>query len=106
MDTAIELSRAALGTAIELALPVLLVLLVVGLIVSVFQAMTQVHDQTLSSIPKILAGAAVLLRDGHADIVRQGHVEEQADSLGIAAIRRRWRPVAGHGGDGAVSQSA
>ena len=61
MDTAIELSRAALGTAIELALPVLLVLLVVGLIVSVFQAMTQVHDQTLSSIPKILAGAAVLL---------------------------------------------
>ena len=61
MDTAIELSRAALGTAIELALPVLLVLLVVGLIVSVFQAMTQVHDQTLSSIPKILAGGAVLL---------------------------------------------
>ena len=61
MDTAIELSRAALGTAIELALPVLLVLLVVGVIVSVFQAMTQVHDQTLSSIPKILAGAAVLL---------------------------------------------
>ena len=61
METAIELSRAALGTEIELALPMLLVLLVVGLIVSVFQAMTQVHDQTLSSIPKILAGAAVLL---------------------------------------------
>ena len=61
MDTAIELSRAALGTAIELALPVLLVLLVVGLIVSVFQAMTQVHDQTLSFIPKILAMVAVIL---------------------------------------------
>ena len=61
MDTAIELSRAALGTAIELALPVLLVLLVVGLIVSVFQAMTQVHDQTLSFIPKILAMVTVIL---------------------------------------------
>ena len=61
MDTAIELSRAALGTAIELALPVLLVLLGVGLIDSVFQAMTQVHDQTLSFIPKILAMVAVIL---------------------------------------------
>ena len=39
----------------------LLVLLVVGLIVSVFQAMTQVHDQTLSFIPKILAMVAVIL---------------------------------------------
>ena len=61
METAIELSRGALSTAIELALPVMVVGLAVGVIVSVFQAMTQVHDQTLSSIPKILAGAAVLL---------------------------------------------
>ena len=35
--------------------------LVVGVIVSVFQAMTQVHDQTLSFIPKILAMVAVIL---------------------------------------------
>ena len=54
MDTAIELSRGALATAIELALPVMVVGLVVGVIVSVFQAMTQVHDQTLSFIPMIL----------------------------------------------------
>ena len=35
--------------------------LVVGVIVSVFQAMTQVHDQTLSFIPKILAMVTVIL---------------------------------------------
>ena len=61
MDTAIELSRGALATAIELALPVMVVGLVVGVIVSVFQAMTQVHDQTLSFIPKILAMVTVIL---------------------------------------------
>ena len=61
METAIELSRGALSTAIELALPVMVVGLAVGVIVSVFQAMTQVHDQTLSFIPKILAIVAVIL---------------------------------------------
>ena len=61
METAIELSRGALSTAIELALPVMVVGLVVGLIISVFQAMTQVHDQTLSFIPKILAMVTVIL---------------------------------------------
>ena len=61
METAIKLSRGALSTAIELALPVMVVGLAVGVIVSVFQAMTQVHDQTLSFIPKILAMVAVIL---------------------------------------------
>ena len=61
METAIELSRGALSTAIELALPVMVVGLAVGVIVSVFQAMTQVHDQTLSFIPKILAMVTVIL---------------------------------------------
>ena len=61
METAIELSRGALSTAIELALPVMVVGLAGGASVSVFQAMTQVHDQTLSFIPKILAMVAVIL---------------------------------------------
>ena len=42
-------------------MPVMVVGLAVGVIVSVFQAMTQVHDQTLSFIPKILAMVAVIL---------------------------------------------
>jgi flagellar biosynthesis protein FliQ len=42
------------------AAPVLLAVLVVGLLVSVFQAATQINEPTLSFVPKILAAAAVL----------------------------------------------
>ena len=40
--------------------PVLLVVLVVGLLVSIFQAATQINEATLSFVPKIVAAVAVL----------------------------------------------
>jgi flagellar biosynthetic protein FliQ len=40
--------------------PVLLIVLVVGLVVSVFQAATQINEATLSFVPKIVAAVAVL----------------------------------------------
>ena len=40
--------------------PVLLVVLVVGLIVSIFQAATQINEATLSFVPKVVAAGAVL----------------------------------------------
>ncbi len=40
--------------------PVLLVVLGVGLLVSIFQAATQIHEATLSFVPKIIAAVAVL----------------------------------------------
>ena len=40
--------------------PVLLVVLVVGLVVSIFQAATQINEATLSFVPKIVAAVAVL----------------------------------------------
>ena len=40
--------------------PVLLVVLVVGLVVSIFQAATQINEATLSFVPKIIAAVAVL----------------------------------------------
>jgi flagellar biosynthetic protein FliQ len=40
--------------------PVLLVVLVVGLLVSIFQAATQINEATLSFVPKVVAAAAVL----------------------------------------------
>ena len=40
--------------------PVLLTVLAVGLLVSVFQAATQIHEATLSFVPKIVAAVAVL----------------------------------------------
>jgi flagellar biosynthetic protein FliQ len=42
------------------AAPVLLTVLVVGLVVSIFQAATQINEATLSFVPKIVAAVAVL----------------------------------------------
>jgi flagellar biosynthetic protein FliQ len=50
----------ALMITLMLAAPMLLVALVVGLLVGVFQAATQINEQTLSFIPKLLAMAATL----------------------------------------------
>ena len=54
-DSVMTLGRAALEMTILVSAPVLLITLVVGLIVSVFQAATQINDPSLSFIPKILA---------------------------------------------------
>ena len=43
------------------AAPVLLVVLVVGLVVSIFQAATQINEATLSFVPKIVAAVAVMI---------------------------------------------
>lgn len=55
------LAKEALGTALLVGGPILGVSLLVGLLVSIFQAMTQIQEQTLSFIPKILAIIAVML---------------------------------------------
>jgi flagellar biosynthetic protein FliQ len=52
---AIDLGRAALLLAVQLAAPMLGFGLLIGLIVSVFQAATQIQEMTLTFIPKILA---------------------------------------------------
>lgn len=55
----LDLGREMLGLALMIAGPLLLVGLVVGLAVSVFQALTSVQEQTLSIVPKMLAVALV-----------------------------------------------
>ena len=61
-EIVINLVRQALEVTVLLAAPMLLAALVMGLIVSVFQAATQINEMTLSFIPKLLAifAAAVL----------------------------------------------
>lgn len=63
MDSAVvmDLCRTALVSAIVIAAPLLLVGLVVGLVVSFFQALTQIQDQTVAFVPKILAMAVALV---------------------------------------------
>jgi flagellar biosynthetic protein FliQ len=63
-DQVLELSTGALELALRVALPLLGVGLIVGLAVSIFQAVTQIQEQTLSFIPKILALAGVLIVGG------------------------------------------
>jgi flagellar biosynthetic protein FliQ len=60
-DVVVNLSTTALTLAFKVALPMLGAGLVVGLVVSIFQAVTQIQEQTLAFIPKVLALAAVLL---------------------------------------------
>jgi flagellar biosynthetic protein FliQ len=63
-DVVITLVSGALELALKVALPLLGVGLVIGLVVSVFQAVTQIQEQTLSFIPKVLALAGVLVVGG------------------------------------------
>jgi flagellar biosynthetic protein FliQ len=58
---AIEVARNALIVAFELAGPLLAGSLVVGMVVSIFQAVTQINEQTLSFVPKILVVAGTLV---------------------------------------------
>ena len=60
-DVVISIATEAMNLAFKVAMPLLLAGLVVGLIVSVFQAVTQIQEQTLAFIPKIIAIAAVLV---------------------------------------------
>lgn len=63
-DTVVNLASQALSVTFKLAMPLLGIGLVIGLAVSVFQAVTQINEQTLSFIPKVVALAAVLLIGG------------------------------------------
>jgi len=56
----LTITRDGLLTLLSICLPILIVVLAVGLIVSVFQAATQIHEQTLSFVPKLLAAFATL----------------------------------------------
>ena len=63
-DVVVSLATQAMSLALKLSLPLLGVGLVVGVIISIIQAVTQVQEQTLSFIPKVLAMAAVLVIGG------------------------------------------
>jgi flagellar biosynthetic protein FliQ len=57
----IELARAAMVVMVKLAAPPLLAGMLVGLIISIMQAMTQIQEHTLTFVPKVLTVFVVLL---------------------------------------------
>lgn len=63
-ETIMTIAQRALEVTMLLAAPMLLVALLVGLLVGVFQAATQINEMTLSFIPKVLALGAVIVVAG------------------------------------------
>ena len=65
IDDVTAVAQTAIFTIIKCAAPLLLVSLCVGLIVSIFQTVTSIQEQTLTFIPKILAIFLGLILMGH-----------------------------------------
>jgi len=60
-EFAVELVKNLMFQAIALAAPILIVAMVIGLGVSLFQAVTSIHEQTLSFVPKALGIIGVMI---------------------------------------------
>ena len=66
MDTSqvMDLLRDAVGVAIKLCSPMLVLAMLVGVVVAIFQAVTQIHEQTIGFVLKLIVVVAVLLLGG------------------------------------------
>jgi flagellar biosynthetic protein FliQ len=60
-DTVVNLASQAMSLSLKVAGPLLAAALVIGLVVSIFQAVTQIQEQSLSLIPKIIGVAGVII---------------------------------------------
>lgn len=63
-DTVIDIARQALWIIIKVSAPMLIVSLVVGLVISIFQTVTSIQEQTLTFVPKLIAIFVVLMLCG------------------------------------------
>lgn len=64
IEVVVEIANRALYLIIKASLPVLLVSLVVGLIISIFQTVTSIQEQTLTFVPKIICVFLALMIAG------------------------------------------
>ncbi len=65
VDAVTDMTREALYLILKTSLPILLVSLVIGLIVSIFQTVTSIQEQTLTFVPKIVCVFLALMIFGH-----------------------------------------
>ncbi len=63
-ESVMTIGQQAMELTIMVSAPLLLTALIVGLLVSIFQAATQINEMTLSFIPKLLASFAMLIISG------------------------------------------
>lgn len=60
-EQVMEIMKEAMLVAFEIAGPLLIISIVVGLVIAIFQAATQIHEQTLTFVPKLIVISLVLL---------------------------------------------
>lgn len=63
-DEVLSVFTDALWVILQLAGPMLIISIVLGLVISIIQAATQIHEQTLTFVPKLIAIAVILLLTG------------------------------------------
>lgn len=64
VDTVVDIARETLWVIVKVSAPMLGVSLIVGLIISIFQTITSINEQTLTFLPKLIAIFAVLVLAG------------------------------------------
>lgn len=64
IDTLVDIARAAIWVILKCSMPMLLVSLAIGLLVSIFQTVTSIQEQTLTFVPKLLGIFIVLIIGG------------------------------------------
>jgi flagellar biosynthetic protein FliQ len=64
ISTVMDTLRAGIGVAVKISAPMLILSMLVGVVVAVFQAVTQIHEQTISFILKLVVVVGVLLIGG------------------------------------------
>ncbi len=65
LESAIELFRVTITQSLLLVGPLLLTAMAIGLVISLVQAVTSIHEQTLAFVPKLVAVAMVALFSAH-----------------------------------------
>lgn len=64
LSQALDVVQSGIITVIKLSAPVLIISMVIGLVISIFQAATQIHEQTITFVPKLIAILVALVITG------------------------------------------
>ncbi len=60
----LEVFQSAMYVAFKIAAPLLIVSILIGLVIAIFQAATQIHEQTLTFVPKVIVLSVMLIALG------------------------------------------
>ncbi len=93
----IEICRTSIITLVILCAPILVVMMVVGTVISVFQAVTQISEQTLAMVPKVMIvfGLSILLMPfmlGELTEFFQREVADRIVAIGVGASQNGGAP--------------